>query len=349
LEEERKELDQSNVSKFNNFIEQLNNAGARGFKAKASIYYGMPVSIAKLDEGPYEYTWFETTSGLLFAIDGFRGKYEEMSKRGFRLTDHFYVDGSCETLDPDGNLAYGQICSATYLFLLERRKGIDKPEQFVLADTFPTRSGKHDVELSNQLSEKLAGGFYPTDVFTRTQILLHRIPENNDLPGNNLEVQVVASSFLKNEMKKVNELAKQGYRLALINNETAVMYRNKDNATPVTYFWVKAKSKALEENLATLQKSGAVYRMVYRDDHNSGHRLVFEQKLGGEGIRHEYRVLKFEFQFTENAREKRVYIDLTPSSKESIKTLNRLATEGFVVRDLFIADRVSVLLERLVP
>lgn len=127
------------------------------------------------------------------------------------------------------------------------------------------------------------------------------------------------------------------------------MYRNKDNATPITYFWVKAKGKALEENLATLQKSGAVYRMIYRDDHDSGHRLVFEQKKGGDGSRHDYRVLKFEFQFTENAKEKRVYVDLTPSSKETIKTLNRLAMEGFVVRDLFLSDKVSVLLERLIP
>jgi len=41
-----------------------------------------------------------------------------------------------------------------------------------------------------------------------------------------------------------------------------------------------------------------------------------------------------------------VHIDLTPSSKETMKMLNSLAKDGFLVKDLFVSDKVSVLLER---
>jgi len=35
-----------------------------------------------------------------------------------------------------------------------------------------------------------------------------------------------------------------------------------------------------------------------------------------------------------------------PVAKETMETVNKLAREGFVVRDLFLSDKVSVLLER---
>jgi thiazole synthase ThiGH ThiG subunit len=80
--------------------------------------------------------------------------------------------------------------------------------------------------------------------------------------------------------------------------------------------------------------------------------LIFEQPSVDPGKRREYRVLKVEFQETENFADQKMDIDLTPSSKETIKTLNSLVKEGFVVRDLFVsddvlADKASVLLERI--
>jgi len=59
----------------------------------------------------------------------------------------------------------------------------------------------------------------------------------------------------------------------------------------------------------------------------------------------------YELQETENFADQKVDFDLAPSSKETIKTLNSLVKEGFVVRDLFIsedlvANKASILLER---
>ena len=39
-------------------------------------------------------------------------------------------------------------------------------------------------------------------------------------------------------------------------------------------------------------------------------------------------------------------MDLTPSSKETVELMNKLAKEGFEVRELFKSKEVSVLLER---
>lgn len=74
--------------------------------------------------------------------------------------------------------------------------------------------------------------------------------------------------------------------------------------------------------------------------------LVFEQPAVTEGKRREYRVLKLELQETEDVAQKKIHFDLKPSSKETMEVLNKLANEGFVVRDLFYSDALSLLLER---
>ena len=81
---------------------------------------------------------------------------------------------------------------------------------------------------------------------------------------------------------------------------------------------------------------------------------MFEQGPAADGQRYEYKVLDFEFQVEDLAPgqggKQEVCIDLTASSKDTMKLLNSLAKQGFIVRDLFIPrewmTKVSVLLER---
>ena len=79
---------------------------------------------------------------------------------------------------------------------------------------------------------------------------------------------------------------------------------------------------------------------------------MFEQTPVADGQRHEYKVLNLEFQLVEDMAggQREVRIELTASSKETMKLLNSLAQEGFVVRDLFVSEivsnKVNVLLER---
>ena len=112
--------------------------------------------------------------------------------------------------------------------------------------------------------------------------------------------------------------------------------RNRNTTAPVSYIWLYARKKSFEQELARLQDSGAIYRMTYPEFRGNGENiLIFEQPAADVSKRREYKVLKLEFQETENFTDQKVGIDLTPSSKETIKTLNSLVNEGFAVLDLF--------------
>lgn len=344
-----------------NFGEQLNKAGVDRYKLTSAVYvrqrkstppkdvYSFPVAILKLDEIQHEYAWFKTTSTSLTAIEGFEQKYRALSQQGFRLVDLILTNSFCDDGDALG-MVLGGACEIHHLFLLERQRGVEKPIQFILADS-PSRPGfktKMAAELTAQVKEKLVDGFYPTAVFSAWEVLLTHAEHSDDLTDNP-DLQVVTSFDVRG---RVNDLAKQGYRLLLINKRGAVMYRPGQTATPLTYISLKVRDKRFAEQLAKLQESGAVYRMTYTGDSGVEDQLMFEQTPVADGQRHEYKVLNLEFQLVEDMAggQREVRIELTASSKETMKLLNSLAQEGFVVRDLFVSEivsnKVNVLLER---
>lgn len=338
---------------LNNFIGQLNEAGSKGYKLISVVASHPLVALVKLDESPHEYDWFETDSKLAFSVGKFEEKYAKLLERGFHLADHALLSKYCEDIDPDNSLM-GQDCEFRHLFLVERQiVGGEKPVQFERVRSAPVRGSKPAIELTTQVKEKLAEGFYPTGIFSAFEVLVERPAKSDGSLEEMLDVQVVrASSFWErdNLEEKVNEKARQGYRMALVNKGIAVMYRPDEAAAPVTYVWVKATDKGFEKRLLELQ-SKAVYRMTYPDDDGDETKLIFEQGAGVE--RREYRVLKFEFKYTENAEGTRELIDLTPSGEEALNSLHSLVREGFAVRDLLYSNRssflngASVILERL--
>lgn len=334
------------------FFEQLNKAGQEGYKLLSVMYrwrrlstlngYRAPVAILKLDSVQHEYTWFKTKSKDYFTIDGFEQKYGEVSKQGFHLVD-FLVEVNCGTTNWEGD------CNSEYdqLFLFEREKGVENPQQFIVARSIPQRKLKMGAELTEQIKAKLADGFYPINVFSKFEILLTQMENHDQLSTGNPDVQVVTISVLHDVKGKIKDLAKQGYRLLLVGSGIAVMYRRADSTTPVSYEWVDADKSDFEKRLLELQGRGAVYRMVYPNrDRTTKEKLIFELRTADERVRREYKVLRFEFQDVQDAAGKRVQIDLTPASKETLKLMNNLAKEGFVVRELFKSKKVSVLMER---
>ncbi|HYR75059.1 MAG TPA: hypothetical protein VEM96_04385 [Pyrinomonadaceae bacterium] len=348
------DTDATRRSQLTNFNQQLNKAGAQGYKLTSSIYgwmrstanyHSFRVSLLYLDEVQYEYDWFETTSNLYFAMGDFDQAYTKMSGRGFRLADYFLTSLACDDTNSDGYLP--GICESEYLFLVEREKNVERPKPFVVARSTRGWRERMGEALTTQINSRQAAGFYPMKLFSKFEVLLEET--NDELSGVKRDMQVLTSSFGNGVKKKVNELGKQGYRLALINNEAALMYRSDEMLTPLTYVWLKAKDKSFAKQLAKLQESGAVYRMTYRDGDAVQDQLVFEQGAA-ESRRREYQVLSFEFQVVENT-EGKVQFDLTPSSKKLMKTFNSLVKDGFAARDLFVPDRVSdkvsVILERI--
>lgn len=337
------ESDRARPSVNNSFIEQLNKAGQEGYRLR-SVTGAFPIAIVELDEAPHEYAWFETT-GPMSVKEGFLGTYSRLSKQGFSLFANLMVGRDCEEINLIDSVPL-ETCTYTDFFLLEKLQGVVKTREHMLAFTGPASHRETGPELTAEIKEKLTLGFYPTNVLSRFEILLERTENNQQISNRERDVRVVTSGWRDDVEKKIDELAKQGYRLALINNGIAVMYRDPGAATPLSYIWLDAKKKDFAKQLARLQAQGTIYRMTYPTGEGVESKLVFEQSAVGDGMRREYKVLKFEFQFVPNAAEKKVHKDLTPASKETIKLMNTLAREGFVVRDLFISDQVSVLLER---
>jgi hypothetical protein len=202
------------------------------------------------------------------------------------------------------------------------------------------------VELTEQINARLVDGLYPITVFSKWEILLAQM-EGNALSTGNPDVRVVTNTFPHDVKGKITSLAKEGYRLLVVNSGIAVMYRRADSGTPVSYEWVDADKSDFDKRLLELQGRGAAYRMIYLNrDRTTKEKLIFELGAADTQVRREYKVLRFEFEDVKDAAGKRVQIDLTPSSKETLKLMNNLAKEGFEVRELFKSKNVSVLLER---
>ena len=341
-------------------IDQLNRHGEEGYRLKSAVhgfqrfagtYYSMPVAILQADETQFEYALFEATSRIYFAIPGFEPKYAEQAKKGFRLVDHFRTHVGCREGDSD-SIPTAADCESTFLFLLEREKGFNGPRDFVVAEAAQTWKRQPGGTLAGAIIDKLANGFFPAKVLADNQLLLAHA-DKEDFESEAPEVQVVNSSFMDSVKEKIKKLGQQGFRLSLIGDECAVMSRRPNEREPIVYEWLNAKNKNFEKELARLQASGATYRLVYRDPYG-GNQLVFELQANGGTRSYEYKALKLSFQLLDrqvlkDKKEAHVHLDLTPEAKETVKLINDLARQGFVVRDLFISDvvpkSVGVLLE----
>lgn len=322
-------------SAFDNFVENLNRAGAEGYRLVTSLK-GDPAVVA-LDRQQFEYAWTETSSRVAHLKPGFAGTYAQLAKKGFRLAAHSLLYAYCEPL-------YADRCAYRDFFLFERRKGDEAPREHAYARG-ERRGERNDEALTEAVRSKLAEGFYPARPLSKLEILLEREPPDPALAEAGAEVRVVRSSSFweRDELpKKVNELARQGFRLALADYEIAVMYRRPGAPPQPGYVWLRTSKKEFEQELAGLQEAGAVFRASYPDANGTRRALIFEQAPAGRGARHEYRVLRFELQTRSDSAGQSMLTDFAPSSAGAQKELNRLAAEGFEVLALFDADRFKL-------
>ena len=342
-----------------NFLKYLNTEGAVGYRLiSATKDY---IALVKQENTQYEYSWFSTISAIFFAKRGFEAEYATRVKQGFSLVEHLFLSRSCEIAPPtpynELPEVRGDNCEYNDLFILERIKGNEASQKYRLAQHIPRwRELNGEATLTEQLNEDLARAFYPTHAFSKYEILSQPRVEQELPAGEKVELRVLTGDV----PKKVNELAQQGYRLAISNYEIAVMARRKGEARPASYIWLDATKKDFAKRLAQAQEQGAVYLSTYPDQHGEEKNLIFEVPSVSNRTRREYKILKFEIQTQQvSTAEEKVNKDFTPASKDTLSTLNQLAREGFAARDLFISDKniygktttiykVSVLLERVV-
>ncbi len=337
-------------SRMNNFVALLNEAGARGYRLLAVVNAWQPVAIVELDSVQYEYGWFETAVGarsndVRRVYTRFQNLYGKQAGGGFRLAEHFVTERVCGVVST-GFFRAEERCIFGDLYLLERRKGVERPRQIQLAVSFAEgRSNRMGLELSTQVRDGLAEGLRPAYAFSRFAVLLEE-PWREREPSEAATEFRVVTGWGGDLEKAVNELARQGYRLHLNGYGVAVMRRGAGETAPAEYLWLDAKEKSFASRLAAAQEAGAVYRMTQPDDDREETRLVFERALAGDGRRRDYKVFRVELRFVENAAERKVSTGLSPPTVEALKSVGALLKEGYVVRDLFWTDTTHLLLER---
>ena len=343
---------------LNNFLNELNDAGARGYKLVSAAHEEIPVAISaisRIQGVQYEYE-LVITSSLVSSLLDRKDNFEELSKRGFHFAAHFEFATYCRDTNGDGDSSTADACNTVDVVVLERKKGADKPTEYSLIH--PTGRWPSPLEnwLADQVKQKLVNGFEPTHLIGNYGIFVEK-DDQRSIDGGDIQVLPPSKYWTADHSKsRINNLAKQGYRLAMLNSRIALMYKNHETTTPVTYLWLhtttqrnwrieKRKRKDLEEKLAELEAAGAVYRTTYVDNQEY-YKLVFEQNALSNPRRNEYKVFAFDFEFRQDVPASNVNVDLATASKEQLKLINSLAKDGFVVRDLFIAGGYNILLER---
>ena len=144
------EADSVRHSRMNDFIARLNEAGARGYRLLHVVNGWLPFAVVELDGAQHEYGWFETAVVGRSAGDvgrvytRFFNTYRKQTAGGFRLAEHFVTQRAC-ALFSTGIFRVEERCIFKDLYLLERRKGVERPRQaqmaFVEPGTRPERPG----------------------------------------------------------------------------------------------------------------------------------------------------------------------------------------------------------------
>lgn len=348
-----READRVRHSRMNNFIARLNEAGARGYRLLTIVNGWMPVAVVELSDVQHEYGWFETalvgrSSGDVGRLyTRFFNMYRKQAAGGFRLAEHLVTERDCALFNT-GFFRVEERCLFKDLYLLERRKGVERARQTQMAVVnLGSRPARFGDELTAQVAGGLAEGLRPAYAFSRFALLLEEPWAARDPATGAADFRVLTQTGdgRGDFERAVNELARQGYRMYMNNYGVVVMRRDATGATPAEYLWLDAKEKNFARRLAEVQEAGAVYRMTSTDDEYAESRLVFERTPAGDG-RRDYRTFRVELQFAENAAEGRVSVGISPQTRAAVEDIGRLLGEGYVVRDLFWADAAHLLLER---
>lgn len=348
------EADRVRHSRMNNFVAQLNEAGARGYRLLTVVNGWLPVAVVELDGVQHEYGWFETryvgrSSGDVQRLyTRFFNMYRKQAAGGFRLAEHFVTQRQCAHFST-GFFRVEERCLFKDLYLLERRRGVEQARQTRLAVVAPgVRSNQMGDELTAQLRDGLAEGLRPAYAFSRYSVLLEEPWAARDTAAGAADFRVVTQTGGESDEleKAVNALARQGYRIHLNNYGVVLMRRDAQNATPTEYLWLDAKEKNFARRLAEAEEAGAVYRMTSPDGERDEARLVFERRLAGGGRRRDYRMFRIDLMFAENVAERKVAVGVSPQTRAAMADIGRLLRQGYFVRDLFWTDAPYLLLER---
>lgn len=359
------------------FMKRLNDFGKCGYRldnlTKVPLRFGKKfadmnlAAIIKLDApNTYEYDWFEAfTPGEITTRLNYR------AKKGFRLRDSIpVVEESSVPTNPSSDDPFDAMLTSVIdrlrvtagkLFFVERQNNavVELGDSRVIIGRMgwgksPTK------ELQQNLDVIIGEGFSPLEmgdgkIRNKYYYFLIMVKDRSTLSStvkNDLTYEIIKTEF--NFEKKVNRLAQKGFKIMFYSNlgvhNFVIMAKEEQSSELSTYHFVDVTEKNWQDNLKNLAQQGAVYKSIgakfvnyYPDDFEGT--LVFEKSLTDNKKRAEYKTLKMSKDFKPNGKNDSP--DLLVTSEETMAEFNRILEEGFIVRDLFFADGINVLFERI--
>lgn len=347
------------------FIEKLNSVGRCGYRlvslTKLPLYVSERFEQMTLfavlrysGEEAFEYDWFEAfTPGDAQTRINYRAEkgfyFREILPISIGLCDESSRSSSDKTeIDQVferllGTLGY----SYGGIYFLERRAGVEMKNDYRVLIGTAGWGKEPTAQLELEVNESARRGYRPV-AFTAYKIrnkyafavMAEKIDHVSEtrLP----EYRVFRSN--SNFEKKINNLTKEGYEILLdgqLNAARLALVKKAAKSVDREYSWVDTTKKSLPKILNDLaarsvEYRGGSFRILGCDFAET--RMMF-----AKGESHDRSVEFKTIKLAEWAKVSGTSSDRSISKKE----FSRLLKEGFVFKDLFFADGVRALFERM--
>ena len=349
------------------FIRELNKLGEQGYRLEMTTNVNFNpqkgfdgfqvVAVVKRDQKErYEYDWFEAyqpgevvTRIIHRAKEGFyfrdmlRFSYTSCTGCSKSIRDKSPTE---ETLDM---LARINSFKKANVFIMERRMGASERRDYRVISGILGLGKKPTEELQTELDDKTAQGFRPVAFIVGSappSILLER-SETGSTSSSPAEYRVVRTDLGLDGLfrKRVNRLAKEGFRLLLVNESHAVMSRIGDDKMRYTYEWFSALNKQFRNRMDAAVKLGSNFHSVafaFQSIEYHERNLILEEGGATKESRVEYLIKKLPVTIDLGSSDAS---ELDQNRKEWPEISNAIS-EGYKILEIFYGDGVYVLFER---
>lgn len=350
------------------FMYALRDAGKRGFRlekvtalpsgsadtSKEKVSLTVLAGIVKFDgKKQYDYNFFSAEG------EGSPdGKLNNLGQNGWYFRDVVSVFGG--GVKDDGIFANSiyQFPTNGNIYLLERIIGSEVPTpNYKLLKSGATLGKNPEAKIQTMLEESIKDGYRPVATYytylVKSLFLVDSsynvLLEKTNAPAK-LEYKFVNSGRSEGLRKEIIKLSSQGYKISLINFNSAILTRKPEKTAPVTYHWVKTDEKNYPTNFGSILAKTPVYRLGGVDQSDSGDYLksllIFEDISTAETDLSEYQTIKFSpivpKEFRKNPQE---YLNRFEKWEVAFP---RLLGEDYSPLDLYYSDieGLTILFER---
>lgn len=357
-------------------IAEMNDVGQRGYKllhitplrnikeansVGEHVYLMKFACIMKKDAGnTYKYDWFVPGKNNLESM------LKLQSSLGFYFREAINVSATevyKESAFDDPTDRKQQAIEGN-LILFEGKNEIKEAYEYEVIKDGSVLGINTPGKIEDKLDGAVLKGFRPVGIlidsrprslFVEYSIVLEKSTQtsqsengNNNINPSNSQSRMPECSFVKstffNPLKsRIGSLSKKGFRIALVNTYSAVMCREDERATPVSYKRVDATKP---EQLSEILRQGATYYTSGLSYSYLENILFFEQKTKKAPARYEYKMIKLSEGETDTTRKKNNKNQTPVISENSMSSFRMLLKEGYEIRDLVYAEGVVVVLER---